>query len=245
MKLKKINIYSLLSCVFIINAHSNNYFAVASVSGGATYLVSEDFEGTGIPAGWAETGTGVEDYDDATAPSPLVGSQSLRVTVTASGTGRVESPNFTAISEIHGYFVMHSINAVDAGNTRKIVTLENSGGGTAEGIILSGGDLILTHGGSSADVETPIADDTTVHIWFRWKAKVGAADGEAELAWSTDGIKPTSGLQHQLITDGSGSGTAMRSIAIGVAVDDGAVANWTIIYDKVRVDDAVIGDNPS
>lgn len=213
--------------------------------GGATYLVQQDFEGTGYDNSetWTESGLGTANEDDTTSPSPLVGSQSLRATSSAN-TVRVESPNFTAISEIHGYLVFNPVNTATAGNTRKFITLENSGGGSAEGIILTDGDsFTITHGGASATIEDAFTENTTIHFWFRWKAKVGAADGEAEIWWSTDSTKPGAGTKHQGLVNGTGSGTAMRAIAIGCAPDDSNVS-WTVIYDKVRVDDEAIGSAP-
>lgn len=222
-------------------------FPIASSEGGggsATYLVKQDFEGTGYDNSeiWTESGAGTANEDSTT--TPLVGSQSLRCTSSAN-TVRVESPNFASITEIHIYFLFKPGNTVASGNTRKILTLENSGAGTAEGIILTDGEsLTITHGGADATTVGAMSDGTTYHVWGRWKAKVGASDGEGEVTFSTDGIKPTTGNPNfASFSNGTGSSTAMRAIAIGNAPDDGNVT-WTTDFDKVRVDDEVIGSNP-
>lgn len=216
-----------------------------AVAGGATYLVKQDFEGTGYDNGetWTETGAGTADEDNTLTPSPLLGSQSLRCTSVAN-TVRVESPNFTAIAEIHGYMMLNPVNTATAGNTRKIMSFENSGGGTAEGVVLDGGEqFTITHGSAFATIADAFTENTTIHFWFRWKAKVGASDGVAEIAWSTNGTKPTSGTKYAILTNGNGSSTLMRSIAIGCAPDDSNVT-WTVIYDKVRVSATTIGSDP-
>lgn len=219
-----------------------------TASGGAapTYLASEDFEGTGLPSGWAETGAGTENYDDTTAPSPLQGAQSLRCSTTAQNS-RVETPNWTAIAEIHGYFIMNPINTVAAGNTRKIVTFENQGGGGTEGLsLVNGEEMTISQGAASASTVATISDGVTIHVWFRWKARTGPNDGIGEVWWSTTATKPADGSNNHATTGatGSSSATGMRSIAVGCAPDDGSVT-WTIIYDKVRVDDVAIGSNPT
>lgn len=233
-------VFSASSATTILSTVPQAQFVSAA---SATYIVEENFEQTGAPTSWAVTGTGTTDWDYTTAPAPLQGAQSVRVTTTTQIV-RLESTNFAAMSELWVYGMVRPVTF--AASTRNFICVENEGGGTGPGIVRnSNGTFEADHGGASATTVGTMAAGTTYHWWIHWKADVagGSADGQISFAFSTDGVRPTGGNNFCETLVGSSSSTGIRAIAIGIAPDDSNVSQ-EIIWDKIRVDNVQIGDNP-
>lgn len=233
----------LLALVLPVSGFGQGYyFARPASAPAATYLISENFDGAGTPTSWTVTGTGTSNFDYTTSPAPLEGTQSYRAS-TATQTIRCESINISDATEVYCYVLFRPVTF--SANTRNFIGFENSGGGTIYPFIRnSAGTIEVSHGGASATTVGSMSAGTTYHVWFYWKAKVGAADGVAWIGWSTDGTRPTSGNNFQQVTAGTSSSTAVRAVILGVAPDDSNVTQ-ELIWDKLRVDDVTIGDNPS
>lgn len=77
-----------------IGGVSDAFGVTTAASGSVTYLIDEDFEGTGAPSGWtADTSNGITVNWDS-AVSPLAGDQSVVLTGN-SGYGYISSPVFS------------------------------------------------------------------------------------------------------------------------------------------------------
>jgi hypothetical protein len=81
--------------------------------------------------------------------------------------------------------------------------------------------------------------NTTYHIWVKY-VKGSGANAVIESGFSTDGTRPTSGSA--FVTQTVGTATADTDRIMFGQSSSNTVSTY---IDKVRVDDAVIGDNPS
>lgn len=215
--------------------------------GGPTYLVSEDFEGTGYDGGLTDS-AGNPDEDYATSPAPLAGGQSIFIDGTAA-TQTAITADFGEQTTLNVYFLMH-VTTMPAGTGREILRflLNGSQSAASELTINSAGQLTITLGTTAVSTTTTVSADTTYHVWVELQAESvdTALDGVGRVMFapvSGDGIKPTS--------DGGGKGWAQRTTMNGeLPIDQIWVTSqfsttgvaW--IGDKLRVDDVEIGSNP-
>lgn len=205
---------------------------------GPSYVFSENFEAvTGYDnAGWAETKTGIVDEDYSTAGLSLEGSQCLRLAA-ANQTAYTASPTFTALGEVWFYSLFRLVSITtanlvffclrDASLLAVRVRVSNTG--------LLG--LVFT-GATTVTAAVAISLNTTYHFWVYYKKGTGS-NAIARVAWSTDGIKPTSGSNFLEITNGTATVNLDR---INLGLTTNYVAEY--LFDKIRVDDVEIGNNP-
>jgi hypothetical protein len=188
-----------------------------------------DFEGTGAPTGVIAT-SGSPDYDYATSPAPLVGSQSLKVS-----SAYAEATLGGTLTEVWFYFVYHQVSS------SAFLTAFTLRGGAADQCRMQTktgpAATRWTHGAVQLDSTGTNPWDTTFHVWVHYKAEssAGAADGLLEVWRNT--TREFSGAS-KIINIPNGGGDAVSSVRI--------YCNTTnvFIYDDVMADDAVIGDNP-
>ncbi len=201
----------------------------------ATYLINQNFEGTGYDNGetWTESGTPNEDATPA-----LVGSQSLEYT----GSNQNAYASFTAQTTVYAYAQVRrmsqptgtnggvfSLRSTD-GVTGRVSFAVNYNSPNTEFKIATDG----TFSAASATVQAGL-NDKTWHVWLKY-----VANGTCELAMSETGTKPTAagaGVVFLEKADTSG-GTAGRIYAY-VAANDGG---WKV--DRVLVSTSPIGNNP-
>ena len=81
---------------------------------------------------------------------------------------------------------------------------------------------------------------TTYHVWVKY-VKGSGSNAVVEVGFSTDGTRPTSGGTFATQTSGGTATVDTDRIMFGQSSSNTVGA----YFDKVRVDDAVIGDNPS
>jgi hypothetical protein len=221
-----------------INVKQRNFVTngLATSAGGATYLVKQDFEGTGYDNGesWTETGSPNEDSET----SPLVGSQSFRVAATASATW-ARSPSFTDQSTLHCYFQFRPDD--NTGGARRFFFIRNSSDVDLVMVQQNADRTILVRAGTAGGSTTvgTVTLDTIYHFWVTYTKGTGA-NATATVAFSTDGTKPTSGDNYQIHSTGNAT-TDADYIGLGNSAAQ-VIPTWDL--DKVRVDDEVIGDNP-
>lgn len=208
---------------------------VASGGAAPTYLVKQDFEGTGYDNSetWSETGTVDEDY--ATAPAPLVGSQSARATGT---TQRLTSPTFTGQDEVYWYFQVN-LTTVPAGTLTFSaiigpgVSIDRLGG--AGGVLRIGGTV------NSPATSDAMATGTTYHFLVRYRKDLDGGGGSAiySVEFNTTGTFDGAGNDFTQATTGTDTAqaTAVRFSWEGSTTTD-------YVVDKVRVDDVAIGSSP-
>lgn len=205
----------------------------------ATYLIKQDFEGAGYDNSetWTEAGTGTLNEDDTTSPSPLVGSQSLRV-VFAAETGTTTSPVFAAQADCWLYARIHPVAIVTVGSTVSL-TIRHAAGECLRLRIMNTGLVgVRAGGGTEAVTVDAMSNGTEYHIWCHYIKGTGA-NAVATVGFSTDGTKPTSGNKFASSVNGTATADADR-----VQIGSGVSTTHTYVWDKIRIDDVSIGNNP-
>jgi hypothetical protein len=204
---------------------------------GASYLIKQNFEGTGYDnsEAWSESGTGTMDEDYAT--SPMEGSQSLRIAL-SSTTGRVSSPAFTAQSDLWAYFQIKILGSLPAATTT-IAEMQAASTDCLRLRLLTSGALDVRAGGGTPVATTgTLTPGTVYHVWIHYIAGTGA-NGFSSVGFSPDGTKPTSGTNYAEMTTGTATASP-SSQRLGQSTS----ATIELLYDKVRVSASAIGDNP-
>lgn len=212
---------------------------VASLTPGAsapaaTYLINQRFEGTGYDNSetWTETGSTVDEDSTITV---LDGSQSLRVT-TVAAEGYTDSPAFSSQTQAWIYFLWRPVTLDGASYIGALF------GGGAERLwirVNSDGTMRIDHGSVSASTVNTVTAGTTYHIWARYQTGSGA-NGQGDIAFSTDGTKPTSGDNFASLT----TGTETTSVTVARLGNFSFNRTIVFVFDKCLVDDVNIGSNP-
>lgn len=203
------------------------------------YLVMQNFETpvTGYDHCdiWLETKSGT--IDPAYTGVVLQGAQSLRMTNIASFTQAYTS-NFVAQAEIWAYCLIRPIR-IDSGSIAPLFWFRRADlNGTCNVYINTSGTIRIVGSGLATSVGA-MAVDTTYHCWFHYKKGTGA-NAIVDFAFSTTGIRPTSGdFFVQLTGQTMTVDTAVFSIG-----RDTDIFTSEYIFDKVRVDDVQIGNDP-
>jgi hypothetical protein len=207
------------------------YGAAGVAAGGSSYLVDENFEGTGAPDGWTTANSGGDiDYDSTT--NPLRGSQSLRLTYSGWPGARVYKA-FTAQSTVHVFARIRW--AENAGDDTPILTLRDASGNTLCTLLVrsGGGSFRLYHGTTFDNSSSNPTANTIYYVWISYTAGTGA-NGSATLHWGTSTTKPGSAG----ITISTGNATAD---AAQIHCETGEYGG-THDYDQILVSDEAIGD---
>lgn len=200
-----------------------------------TYLLNETFDAAGYDnASWSENicTTGTVDEDNATAPAPLAGTQSLKI-ITASASCGLTTHDFTSGTERWAYF---QILLDTSTNNNKIFSIWTGGGAELCVVrVVTANTMTADHGtasnGSTASVAT-VSDDTLYHVWVHFDAD------DCTVQFSTTGTKPGC-PSDQCAVDGGGAGGTAATAVVGGTNSDGIV---TWFFDNVLVDDEAIGD---
>lgn len=203
----------------------------------ASYLLAEDFGAGGFQKNWTTTTPGTVDPSFST--SPLDGSHSLRIANVAQP-GRTYTDDFTAQADLHTYFLARFESAIPPSGKHFLELLSSSG--TVLASLERNASNLLTMriaNGSANNTVATLAADTLYHFWFRYTKGTGA-NAFAEVGFSTTGTKPTSGNNYRSASNGAATADAAR-----FQIGSSGNATWEAIFDKVRLHNAVIGDNPS
>lgn len=198
-------------------------------SAGITYLLSEDFEGTGTPSGWSSSGS--VDFDYATSPAPLVGAQSLSV---GNSTGTATTSNFPAQTHPYGFYRYYHTAASSA----NFYCRTGAGGTTLRWSTTSGGGTTLYCGTVSSYLGLVITPGALNFIWWEYQAGTGS-DGIGRIWISSTTTKP--GSPTGSITNGDATATVVSLRWLNLDVDAADI----MIIDSVRVADVEIGSNPT
>lgn len=202
-----------------------------------TYLRMQDFEGAGYDNSetWT-TSLGSPNADYTT--TVLAGSHSLFLG-TASAATRVRS-DFTNTGEIWIYAMVHLVGSAPAGDRMLIGISANGSGSTDSNVSLtSAAKLRVACGGANAVTVDSLSFGTTYHVWLHY-AKGTGANAVLDVGFSADTTRPTSGNKFIQLTTGTITNDAGR-----IWLGHTATTASDQIWDKVRVDDVVIGDNPT
>lgn len=208
------------------------------VAGPATYLLKEDFDGASYGAtlgAWSEFtsgGTVDEDY----AVTALDGTQSLFLSDAAAPLCENQSASWTYVEPFYVYFMLR-VSSVSGANGP--ILLIKEGSTTAGQIQMSSTGQLRADGNNdspTAFTTGTLSINTTYHVWVTFNTSVSPCAWE--IAFSTDGTKPTSGANYLSGTSEVTTGCSSIGFTIPAATID-------VIVDKVRVDDVPIGSNPS
>lgn len=202
--------------------------AKKNTSTGPTYLVEEDCEGTGTPAGWTNTGT--VNWDDASAP--LEGSQSLSISANYS----YSTISFATIAGKADSYIVVNVSSLPASSVVLVYLLDGSSNIIGFVRLLSSGAVRIFHGTANVTTASVVSAGVTAYIWYDFTPGTGA-NGVANVYVSANTTKGSA--------DGTVStGTSTAGVAkMRVGKDD--ASGFTHTFDHIRLDDETIGDNPT
>ena len=137
--------------------------------------------------------------------------------------------------EIYGYFQIRIVTAA-TGSGLECFTFSVTGVSDQFLIIpTTDGAWIIQHGGVSSSSGGSVVNGTTYHVWFRYKAVVGMADGIGQLWVSTTSTKPGSVTCE--VTNGTGTAAAN-------VISPRARNSTEFVFDRILLDDVAIGSAP-
>ncbi len=226
-----------LLCLLALSASAQVVITLGleGAAGGApTFLIDEDFEGTGAPTGWAQI-VATCDWDEST--TVLAGSKSLEAS--ASGSARCRVDTAGDIDEIW-YYQLIRFNDVTLVQTRflSLRTLADSEVAWLE-INATDGIACMDGGSITEDCwDTAISSDTMYHLFVHYKKSSGASDGVAEFGYSTDGSVPFGG-------DACCTQSITHNVQIALGKfqlrSNSTSAGNEVYSDNVLIDDEAIG----
>lgn len=170
--------------------------------GGGGPDISEDFEGTGTPAGWT-VASGSPNFDQSTAGLSLAGSECLYIAGNSGALGAYVA--FTPSDSCFVYFVMRFEN--NPTSFRRWCSVKSSTGTSTLLDGTTGTDFGGWIGIDGAGDGTAVAVDTTVHVWVEYIKGTGS-NAIKRLYISTTGTKP--GSPSEQVTNGTETGQAAR-----------------------------------
>lgn len=210
----------------------------AGGGGGPTWLLQEDFEGTGYENSWSEAGTTTPDEDFSTSGLGLPGSQCLRINTT--GTGNSTHTLAAGHQTMEVYFQIYITTLFTAEQTL-VAFLDVSDVVVYEVRLRTAGTLRVRAGSTSPQANTTDAMSTATlyHCWGRFENNgSGASVGTVE--FSTTGTRSGSGNKFISVTTGPSS-TDARKLRFGPT---STVTASDVKIDHVKLDDATIGNSP-
>ncbi len=161
--------------------------------GGITYIVEENFEGTGTPAGWFNSGG---NFDQSTSGLSLEASEALALT---GGAAQSNTPTGIAQGEV---WVRYRVRFIEDG-AGALLYFYDSGFGQ-RGLVYrqTGGALTVDSGGGSDTTVATTSINTTYWIWVHYKKGTGA-NGEMDVWFSSTSTKPADGSDNHATITGS------------------------------------------
>lgn len=207
-------------------------------SSGIPYLFEEDFEAPGYEHTWTEQVLGSSGINDTFQPA-LVGDYSLSITNVANIAYTSADLGVVGQDEVWAYFVVKPVQILaaeavifqllDVGNANQISIRVTGAAGQLKARFSAAAQVTTVNGMSAG---------TTYGVWVHWRKGTGA-DGFGSVGFSTTGTEPTSGNNYAEYTN-SGSIQDVKLVSFGSL----ASINQTYIFDKLRIADQVIGNNP-
>lgn len=187
-------------------------------SSAAYDLFEENCEGTGTPSGWSGTGA---NWDYTT--TVLQGAQSLSM----SGTGTTQY-DFADQATAEAYCLIQ-VPSIPA-SSKNLFGLRNVSSPQATVQINSSGQLGVYANGSLSTVTTDaLTAGVTYHCWLRFNAS-----STCSIAFSTDGVRPSSGNKFTSKTGGSG---IVNRFTVNGDIN-------TTIFDRMIGSTTAIGNSP-
>lgn len=226
---------SVLSASAPVTIISSRRVLTAPAGGGASYLIQESFDANEYDLAWTEA-AGSPNGNASASPAPLEGSESLILDGT-SVTERLDSPTFTATADVWVYLLLNPTNRPTSGNN-DFLTIRASTTQVLAAQMNSSGQVRVSVGNNSTSTSDGMSAGTTYHVWIHYIGNSGGA-AFGSIAFSASGTKPTMGAAFTSINTGPTTASADNIRLTSVAANGGVY-----LYDKIRVDDADIGDSP-
>lgn len=203
---------------------------IGAAGGYVSYLYEQDFDGAGTPSGWSTAGTvGAVDYDYATSPAPLFGTQSMSIYIPSSGYRNATYASFTAQSDVYVSFAVRQETLLI--DSTAFFAIRNSSDTALARLRVLSGILTLYDAGTSGAVSLgAFALGETRVFMVRYQKGTGANSvltvwERLTGSWSQLGQK----------TDGTGTTDASR---LFFEVNKGAEAR--LLVDRIRVSSSII-----
>ena len=168
--------------------------------GGPTFIIDEDFEGTGTPSSWYVSGA---DFDYAAAA--LIGSQSARLSANAQYIGISDGGVLNHV-ELYGKFRFKP-ETLPTGSFCKIMELQNSSFVAVMTIVIQPSGALECGG-------TPTSDTMTAgtSYWIYWHYLKGTgSNAVTECGFSSTETRPTSGTKYSGITNANSTTNATQT----------------------------------
>lgn len=197
-------------------------------------ILTENFETptTGYENVWTPSGT----VNPVFASPALEGTQSLQLNGTSAEAHILKS--FSAASSVYLYFKFRVPN-LPSDNTAFMILADAFFNNYLVRIFLqSSGNIFIICGGSVGGPSVgALSANTTYHFWLTYIKGTGA-NAIANVGFSTDGVRPTSGNNYVSVTDGSPTTdfVYLQPTAGNVG------GTWTPIFDSVCLNTTQIGD---
>lgn len=203
--------------------------------GGSSYLIEQNFEGTGYDnsESWVEAGTGTIDEDSTT--SPLLDSQSLRTSATTQ-TARATTPDFAAQDDMWVYFQFRVNGSLPAGAITVLTIRNNADGECLRVRLLASGALsVRAGGGTDSPTTDTLSSDTVYHVRAHY-IKGSGANAVGQVEFSTTSTFLGSGNKWKESTNGTATTDAVK-FGLGQFLSSGT---FNFDFDRVLADDAEI-----
>lgn len=192
------------------------------------YTTVETFDtNPGYDLSWTETlGDPNPDY----TTGPLSGTQSLYMD--GSAATQTAYRTITASGDYEGRVLVKIISL--PGGYRNIIYLNNSTVTQFTVSIGADGTVRASNGSGVATTVAAMSINTSYYMWYRYKAETseGAADGIAEIAFSTTNSKPTLGNNYAISNAGTNVSTVNRQYVTATFSTTGPILMMDDISEK-------------
>jgi hypothetical protein len=192
--------------------------------GGPSFIINEDFEGTGTPSGWFRGGAADFDY----TASPLAGSQSLR-NATGSDYAVYLSGGVLNEAEVWGKLLFKP-EALPSTFSQIFAVNDGSFNTVFQMVMNSSGTMTVADNGAGVFQATSdaMSAGTLYRLYWHYKKGTGS-NGIAEGGFATTDVRPTSGNKY------AGGATAVPTAnaeeVAPMTAGNGAI--W--VFDNVQV----------
>lgn len=194
---------------------------VVTAAAGITYLIEENFEGSGVPSNWYDGG-GLP--DTSTSGLSMEGSECVS---NVSGAKVLIAAYPTPFSEAE-IWIRFRVRFTE--DTAGYFCRVYDGSLNQRGYIYrhTDGTIFVGNGSNQTNTVAATVIDTTYWVWFRYKKGTGA-NGEAEVWFSTTSTKPGAGNYNAAV---SGGESTQNAGSVSFENNGGAIENY---FDEVRI----------
>lgn len=238
-------------------ARMNPYIAGAGVSAAATYLLSEDFDGSSTcytgdstyvncntpAAKWTLagfSGSGSVNFKYSTSPAPLGGTYSAYLQNEHAYNDGTIVASITASDTVGVYAIVNFPTAsLEAGYTKPFIRIRNGTTDLCAAALYQSSEqfAVLSEGAENHSGGVSYSATTTYHVWLEW-TKATSGDGICRLyVGANDSTKTLAGGFTNRTSTSQGD-------KLMVNILHSTTTDYSLIIDKIRVNNAVIGVSP-